>query len=658
VARATRQPEKQGIKQPVLFTTPGLHTVVISHRQDFENLFEGFAKLEAISYVISVDLLLDFFDRRGYAEVEVLVGENLAASYRRDLEGKDIEVTERLAERVENGTLRIFIPDRTIHTKLYILEGHDLARVIVSSANLTETAREAARQVNYAWYADLTPDDPLLRQVRQDYQSHLKRCSLFMDDLRELLRERGDVERRQLIAVWLKGVPVEEEDPEVKRILHEISTHALQPPDLRKEPIISVRLPEAPATKKRVERLLEPLHPSTTRNELQLNGPAFIRYVQENYRFPLMRVDLEQEQILLGINGSVVSLTQALPDSSEVNRALQHIEDYVNTVDIGQALDPNFAKTSMFEALLYVLSAPFANEQMRDRRRRYGVIERRGPRFLYIYGPAQNGKSTFLSFALKLLTEQIIQPLSGSDFAKTRLFTANSLGTVFPLVFDDVIPSQRPQVFEEVLKSYWEVWWKEDYVSPQIIMSSNTARLQEWAKSRVKRVDFDVHFAPNENNKETLAQLFTAENHLFRWFSYLYFRYLKNPGRPSDDELYLARNILRQLYEYAQRPLPECFPQQPIETLYDPGCRDWNDILKLNKARIAEDRGRLLIKFSEDVQHWEIREYQNYLPQTVKCRRRGNTLIVESPGEFKAWLEGQTRRRRSWLARLPSLFRR
>jgi len=629
-----------------------LHTVVISRKQNFENLFEGFAKLWAISYVVSPDLLLEFLDKRGYTEVEVLVGENLSKQYQQDLERKGIEVTERLLKRVENGTLRIFIPkERTIHTKLYILEGHSFARVIISSANFTETARQASRQVNYAWYADLPVDDSLLLKVRQDYQSHLKDCFLFMGDLRELLHKHEDLGRPQVIEAWLKGTSIDEENLEAKRVLQEISLKALQFSSSKEESLITVQLPQAPAAKRQIDKFLEQLQPLTTHNELRLNNFAFIRYVEENHRFPLMRVNIEREEIRLGVNGSVLSLSEAAPDTTLVNQGLQHIEDYLHTVNFGQSPDPKFAKTSMFEALLYMFFAPFANEYMKNKQNRYGIIDQRGPRFLYIYGPSQNGKSTFLRFALKLLTGHMIQPLSGRDFIKERILAAADLGTVFPLVFDDI-----PQgvTFRNVIKSYWEDWWKQDYVSPQIIMTSNSSRLQEWAKSRVKRVDFDVQFAPNERSKEKLAKLFSEENPIFRWFSYLYLKRLKNSELVSDDELQLARLVTRELYDYAQRPPPEFFPQEPVERLYDPGRRTWNDLLYRlrRKAKTISERDRMLVEFSEDMQPREIGEYQGYLPQTVKSQRRGNTLIIETPNQFKEWLKGQSPQRQSWLNRL------
>lgn len=93
MAGRKKQVNQEHGKQPLL---PGFsklllwRTKVISTRQDFDKLFEGFTKLRAISYVVSPELLLEFFDQRGYTEVEVLVGENLADSYRQGLEQKGL----------------------------------------------------------------------------------------------------------------------------------------------------------------------------------------------------------------------------------------------------------------------------------------------------------------------------------------------------------------------------------------------------------------------------------------------------------------------------------------------------------------------------------------------------------------------------------------
>ena len=651
--RSSKHLQQKGILQADLFAgLSPLQTRLIARRNDFEELFDGFIKMRAISYVVSPDLLLEFFDQRGYSEIEIVVGENLSEVYRKDLEQKGVEVTDRLAEYVERGVLRIFGPTRTIHTKLYILERPELVRVIQTSANLTVTAQEARRQINYAWYLDIPSGHPLLDRLNQDYQSHLHGCSLFMEDLKELLKRGTDTDRKKLIEVWLKGAVTEDQDLEIRGIFHQIAASLVEATDSKEERVTVLQLPESELAKKKIERHLLPMKPiAAGQNKVHVNNSAFIRYVYETHRIPLLILSRERGELLLGLDTPLKILTETPLDSVSVDQGLESIEAYLNTVDLGESANPLSAKTSMFEALLYIFSTPFANEYMKAKRARFGTIDTRGPRFLYIYGPSQNGKTTFLRFALKLMTGNIIEPLSRQDFTKTRITNTMLTESTFPLVFDDVDPSRTPGI-EEVFKSYWERWWRDQYVSPQVVISSNSPRLKEWAKSRVKRIDFDVHFAPSEDAKEKLAKLFSQDNSVFKWFSHLYINHLDSNELPSDDELRLARTVMKQLYEYAQRPLPAFFPAQPIEELYDPGRRDWQDLLfRLRKATIEQQGDRKLATFSKDMQHWEINDYQGYLPQTVKYQRKGNTIIIENPKEFDRWL-GQPPQAPGLLARI------
>src|SRR3972149_1308020 len=96
---------------------PRLRSRLLARRQGFDSLFEGHARRQAVSYVVTPDLLLHFFDKRGFSQVEVVVGENLTDQYRQALSQKGCQVTAALAELVEQGRLRIFVPRRTIHSK-------------------------------------------------------------------------------------------------------------------------------------------------------------------------------------------------------------------------------------------------------------------------------------------------------------------------------------------------------------------------------------------------------------------------------------------------------------------------------------------------------------------------------------------------------------
>ena len=617
-----------------------IQTRVIARRTDFDGLFEGFKRMRAISYVVSPDLLLEFFDKRGYTEIEVLVGENLSESYRKDLEQKGVDVTERLARLIEQGVLRVFVPTRTIHTKLYILQRDDVTRVIQTSANLTATAQEAKKQINYAWYLDIPVGHPFLQQLTSDYETHLHGCTLFMEDLSNLLKESRATDRKGLIEAWLKGAATsEDQNIEMRRLFHDLSFSVAEAPTSKEEPVTVLQLKGSVLDRKRFERQLAPLKPvSAGQNQIQVSNSAFIRYVYETHHIPLLILSHERRELLLGLDVPMSSLTEAPSDTTLVSQSLGLMEAYLQTVDFGESSDPLSAKRSMFEALLYVFFTPFAHDYMKSRRAKFGPIDARGPRFLYIYGPSQNGKSTFLRFSLKLLSGKSIEPLSRHDFTKTRIANAALTGSSFPLIFDDVDSSGTSGI-EDVFKSYWERWWNDQYVCPQIVIASNTPRLKEWAKSRVKRIDFDVHFSPTEGAKEKLARLFSTDNPVFRWFSYLYLQHLSDQEFASDDELGLARAVMKELYEYSKRPLPEFFPGEPVEKLYDPGRRDWRDLVYvLRKAEVIEQGNRKLVEFDGDMQHWEINDYQSSLPQTVKYQRKGSTIIIENPREFDRWL--------------------
>jgi len=222
-----------------------------------------------------------------------------------------------------------------------------------------------------------------------------------------------------------------------------------------------------------------------------------------------------------------------------------------------------------------------------------------------------------------------------------RVKGSSSVGTAFPLVFDDLTPSKDIKKFEDIVKSYWEVWWQPDYVFPQIVVSSNTENLPEWAKSRVKHIDFDVHFAPDENARQRLNDIFSRPNGVFSWFSALYLQGLSSVEVFHDDELSLARTSMRRLYEYVGRELPVFFPHEPLEKLFDPGQRRWRDLLdRMQLAKVRWEKDRAYIEFSDAMQYREIQAYQGYLPQTIKNRLRGKTLIIDSRRAFEVWSAG------------------
>lgn len=647
----------------VAFSPESFRSQIIARRKDFDGLFEGFTSLRAVSYVTSPELLLKLQKDHGLEEIEVVVGDSLTSGRNKDEElrqnlgQKGLDVVEELATCVEQGTIRILVPSRPIHTKFYLLIGDKAIRVINTSANLTLTAQEATRQMNYAWYLDLPFDDPSLSRLTEDYNQHAGLCSLFMGDLIELFRDKPQGDRREIIEAWLKGAVAEaDHQQETRSLFQTITAKALENGASKEEARYTVSLSSLPPARKEAERLIAPFG-TVNGTHAVVDKFAYVHYVQKTINVPLMTVDMERQEVRLSTNDSVVTRTERPRDPEAVSQALEHLEEYLNTVDWGKALDKELAKASMLEALLYLLSAPFAHELMKIKQRRQGSVDFRGPRFLYIYGASQNGKSTFLRFVLKLLTGSDIKPFPGNEFTKRKVAAATLTGTSFPLIFDDIDTSRKREAFDYILKNHWEVGWREEHVVPQVIFTSNVDQLREWAKTRIKRVDFDVQFVETDRNKERLSALLRADNPLFTWFSALYFEGLRTSDPLVDDELSLARQSLRKLYEFCGRTPPTFFHDQPIEQLFDRGRKDWNDLLSgIRKARTRKDGARLYVEFLEEMQPREIQAYRGQLPQSIKTVPRGKTLVVENPDDFYAWLNGTPTARPGFLQRFRSML--
>lgn len=616
-----------------------IQTSLIKQKKKFDTLFKGFTKLKAISYVVTPDVLLNLFDK-GYETIEIVVGENLTDSYKKQLAKKPSDVTEKLEKLVEEGKLRIYISKRQIHTKLYILENNEKIRAIQSSANLTETARKA-RQINYCWYIDFPSPfySPQLKQITQDYEAHKKECTLFMDDLVKLIRQNEREKKERIIEIWLQS-RIKSEEGELRKIFNNVTESALGLNESDQlNPMISISLDSSSIHQKQVKNALNNFNLHDINTGISIDRADYLNH--EKHVIPLTRVDLENNKVVIGLNGNVISRTNSQIDKIEINNYLEHLENYIQTVNLGTAPNPLATKMNMYEALLYIFSTPFFNHYMAVKREKVGAIDLRGPRFLYIYGRSHNGKTTFLRFALKLLSGHPILPLKGNELDRNRIFTAATKGTCFPLIFDDVPQNKwrKGCSMEEVCKNYWERQWGKNTVFPQIILSSNEYKLPEWAQSRIKRIEFDVLFNKNIKNQQKLNELISKDNSLFTYFSSIYIKYLKKNEVISEDELYLARKVMRDLYLLAERPIPKYFPNEPVEKIFDAGRIKWKKLVyRIQKAEMKKEKTTLHIIFENDMKSNEIKQYLSCLPQNIKYEQTGNLIVIENPKDFFHWL--------------------
>lgn len=630
---------------------------IITKEKEFTSLFnaEEFDTLKGITFGTSLNLVFKLLNYN-FKSIELIIGDKVYAECLKELrELSGEQESDRQIEKIEDifnnyikeEKLRLFLPKhhRTIHTKLYILSKNDTYRIIMGSANLTETA-DLGRQVNYVWILDLNSEDNHLMEILKDYDYHKSLCSLFLGDLIDLVKQKSNEPQKEIIKVWFKNTYADMIDESEMfdgiKILQNISTQTLTQP--LEEPIIKISLSNSHINNKKIKSILKKFDQDikfTENNDVVINKANFLKTIQERIRpYPIMQ--LQEKNLIMNENNIKKVINNPLPASNNyIAKALENLEKYFNTVEIGESLIRAKVKANMFEALIYIFTAPFVNEYLKLSRRYFSAIGSSNVRMLYIFGDSRNGKTTFFKYAIKLLSNICIkEPLKGDDFKKDKILNIIGFNTVFPLIFDDVHGINQ----KEWLKLYWEKWWTEETNFPQIIFSSNEKRLATWLKSRIKFIEFDVHFSDSSENRKILNDLMESQdNSIFRWFSYIYIELINDNklfDKVFDDELYWGRLAFQRLYKYANRSIPDYFPNKPIEQIYDLGRDKWKDLIKLKKVKIypIDNKKRLRVDFQEDIRH-EIKTYASLLHSDVKYEIKGSSILIESPHVFDKWID-------------------
>ena len=621
------------------------HAKTIKTHAQFEKLFKGFHTLRGVTWVASPELLLKFFEPSfGFEKMELIVGDKMVESYRNTLVSKSINVTEKILEKATEGDLIIYGSERPIHSKLYLLESNDKIRIILGSANLTKEARKAY-QINAVDVIDIHYHSPMSEEIISMYdgiyQEHLEHCTPFMADLIQKINENIDSDADEVIQLWLQN-SVTNADSSNRDFFNELGDEALLSDDTVTEIRFTIQGPLS--SKKHQKKVLKNFNAEYIGDSVRVNKRTYLDH--RAHAIPLMKYYPEKNGVIIGLDGESILLSKSIPEVELIDRWLANLEAYIDCVDFGNAPDPEITKMYMFEALIYLFSTPFANQYLDIRRRNVGEIDKRGPRFLYIYGDSQNGKTTFLNWILKLIVGERIEPICGKDLSYDYIMNAREMGTAFPLMFDDVPSTKWRGKLESFFKNYWETEWRPEDTFSQVIFTSNRYNLPEWANTRLKRVEFDVQFTNNPEAKTILNEIYKEKNDIFGVFSTMYIGLLKQQKAYSEDELELGRQVFRLLYHKTGRDLPGYFPNKPAEELHNPARTRWQNLIDYHKkAKLSHRRKEIHIDFSDDMDRTSIKEYRSLLPQDIKHRLEGNLLIIQTPERFSDWInEGQKKR--------------
>lgn len=626
----------------------------------FAKQFEDIERMRVVTYCDSPKFIHELFsDIEHLAEMEVVVGD--VTDYRERLIDKP-DLADALERLRRDGTLVIYTCSHDVHSKLYLMDHTDgTATCLVGSPNLSKHAW--GRQANLGLVCETESGSTLYERFEGIYEEHRGYGEEFLTDLTKRI-ENSEKEREEVIRLFTSGnVGATDELGEAHGKLVDSIDEEADPADIATAPSdesggeIQAGIDEAP--EERITLSLRGFDDSTidtlsemeaydarvSRNQLSASPRAVHRFTTDVFDVPTMRVWRQSQdgfiwndppKLRFHHEGTVYRIDQPWPEPETVDEGLAHIEAYLETIDEhGETNDPEAVKAMMYEALLWFFWAPFANVQA-DFYRRNGIADLdKALSYLYIHGRANSGKGTFVRFALSMISRGLVTgAIDADDITVRRIRNTRSANTAFPLVIDDItrdkIESLNP------LRNYWKNSWTGERSFPMLAFTSNDSRPKKWFRERSKILEFNVRFGRDQYGAAAANRLIEDPPLVFSWFAHKYLRTDFELSR-TGDEMQEARQVMESLYEYAERPIPKSFPDEPAEEAHDLGQKRWEELLAREDVFAERDEDTLVIHFPDAMQT-ELYSYQRDIPMHIQADKRGLDIVIRMPDAFYDWI--------------------
>ena len=615
-------------------------SICLKNIRSWKKLFGGFKVLQGVTFVTSPSYLLTLFSDYDFEQIDLVVGHGLMDGYKKKLEGEDTTISQ-LYELVCDNSLKLYGTEAAIHTKLYMLIDDEKTRIITGSPNLSYTA-QGSRQREYVWYYDIPHGDKIgytfKERIQQDLNSHKEQADLvkFMEDLQDM-RANSENDEIEDFRFWSR-TKTDAGAQALRSILREAQGMAFRQEEESEEAFI-IDIPKV--VKQADRKLLSTNYGATIKNGQATFSRNRVLNQSTNLGVPLMKIDDASGQVTIGIGGKKIQLPTEV-SQEQINNGLHDIEKYISLVDRAFCHHPDAVKMTMFETILFTMAAPFANQWLQQKRKKAGLSNKRGPRHLVIFGEGHNGKTTFGMFQNHLLSGEPIEPVNGKTYAKKQwdnLFNhVTTAGTPYPVIIDDIKKTCFTSAggsLETSIKTYFENDWRPEFTYPMMIFNTNHDRIDDWAKTRVRRLDFLVKFKQSEKEQMVINDILQRPNHVFSVFAKLYVEELIKDPEFRNDELHIARSVMSQIYDIAERELPDYFPHKPPEDVYDMDALYCVDRERFRIFKESKVRGALRLEFNA----WgSIHNFRSRLPASVSSIVDDKVLIIQNPDEYRKFM--------------------
>ena len=418
------------------------------------NLFHNFASMRALTYTASIPMILGLLRDCDFQEFECVFGhggilprdvdailsfqsvvdERLNKGFV-GIKGMSDERRRLIYDRAAAGTARFYVvKDAIAHAKIYLLERPDLRRVIVGSANLSETAF-SGRQAETLIVFD--NDEEAWRHYCAQYEAVREIATSSLP-----LRERP---------VSVESLPLEETP-----VLRDAESHAdgvtiyvPAEPDGAAE----FSIPQVLQTVERI-RPVRRQALADIRPDRSGNVKILPRVVREIVRTAIARKDDEAPKTFLTRNGDHFNLsgTDVSLDASpeDVRNDVAAFLEFFGNYENGFVGDVPRLQRDYFTFMCWFYFAPLMCD-LRNAALRQGNFSFDQPIFAVLYGQSNCGKS-------RLIETLMVSMFGHPKIVDTQAFTRSNLRGLqqnflrFPIVFDDVTRDRFNRHAPEIIK--------------------------------------------------------------------------------------------------------------------------------------------------------------------------------------------------------------
>ncbi len=425
-----------------------------SERFNRDSLFGGFESMRALTYTPSIPMILGLLRDFDYSDFECVFGHSgILSRDAADLMAFQTVVDEKLNkgfvgilgisderrkvvfERALEGKARFYVvKDAIAHAKIYLLERDGLKRVVVGSANLSETAFSGRQAETLIAFDN---DDAAWEHYTRQYES-----------VRDVASNRVPLREKPIPAELM---PIEETPilKEAEKRSEGISVYV--PTEEGSETDFSV-----PQVLNQVERIRPVRRQALAdiRSDRKGNIKFNPNIVKQMTRIVTSRHEDEGPKTYLSYNGGVFTLSgddmSLEADPAEVRSDVEAWLEFFGNYENGFVGDIPRLQRDYFTFMCWFYFAPLMCD-LRNSALRQNRFSFDQPMFAVLYGQSNCGKSSLIE---TLMTSMFSYP----RIVETQSFTRSNLRGLqesykrFPIVFDDVTRERFGRHAPEIIK--------------------------------------------------------------------------------------------------------------------------------------------------------------------------------------------------------------